>query len=326
LAAIRAEGLTRDYGRLRAVDHLDLSVERGELFALLGPNGAGKTTTIRLLTGLIQPTSGAAYVDSLEVSRNLLEVKSRVGVVPERSNLYNELNARENLIFAGKLYGLPRLSRRTRADELLAEFGLAERADAPFAALSGGMKRRLTIAAAMVHRPAILFLDEPTTGLDVQSARTLRAMIHDLRSSGVTLFLTTHLIAEAERLCDRVAILVGGNLVAVDTPRALRARCQSGEWLELVTPSPSEALLSALEHAAQVTSLSRAGNTLRLGVRSTDAALREIASITERYGASIEAIRSAVLSLEDAFVQLTGVDVETLQSNKPRSAAGSKRK
>ena len=326
MAAIRTEGLTRDYGELRAVDHLDLTVQQGELFALLGPNGAGKTTTIRLLTGLIRPTSGTAFVDGLDVWENLLEVKSRVGVVPERSNLYNELSARENLVFVAKLYGLPRRSWRSRADELLAEFGLAERANAPFAALSGGMKRRLTIAAAMVHRPSILFLDEPTTGLDVQSARALRAMIHDLRSSGVTLLLTTHLIAEAERLCDRVGILVSGKLIAVDTPVALRARCRTDEWLELVIPSADENLLSALRRSAQITSLSRAGNTLRLRVRSTDTALRDVTSITQQCGATIQAIRSGGLSLEDAFVQLTGIDVETLQSNKPRSSGGSKPK
>ena len=326
MAAIRTEGLTRDYGELRAVDHLDLTVQQGELFALLGPNGAGKTTTIRLLTGLIRPTSGTAFVDGLDVWENLLEVKSRVGVVPERSNLYNELSARENLVFVAKLYGLPRRSWRSRADELLAEFGLAERANAPFAALSGGMKRRLTIAAAMMHRPSILFLDEPTTGLDVQSARALRAMIHDLRSSGVTLLLTTHLIAEAERLCDRVGILVSGKLIAVDTPVALRARCRTDEWLELVIPSADENLLSALRRSAQITSLLRAGDTLRLQVRSTDTALRDVTSITQQCGATIQAIRSGGLSLEDAFVQLTGIDVETLQSNKPRSSAGSKRK
>ncbi len=324
MLAIRTEGLTRNYGSLCAVDHLDLAISQGELFAFLGPNGAGKTTTIRVLAGLIRPTAGAAFVDGLEVSRNLLQVKARVGVVPERSNLYSELSLRDNLIFIGKLYGLPRSQWRPRADELLEEYGLAERADSPFGSLSAGMKRRLTIAAALVHRPSILFLDEPTPGLDVQSARSLRAAIGALRARGVTIFLTTHLIAEAERLCDRVGIIVEGKLIALDTPAALCAQCQGESALELVIPSPTETLLSALRRSAQITSLSHAGDSLHLSVRSVDSALRDVVMITQQYGARIEAIHTANPSLEDAFVQLTGIAVEALQSSKTPNTRGSR--
>ena len=286
-AAIRTHGLTRHYGDLRAVDHLDLAVERGEFFGFLGPNGAGKTTTIRLLTGLIHPTEGTAYIDGLEVERNSLEVKARVGVVPERSNLYSELSARDNLTFMGKLYGLGRRQWRARADELLEQFGLSDRADSPFGTLSGGMKRRLTIAAGLVHRPPILFLDEPTVGLDVHSARSLRAMIGALRDAGVTVFLTTHLIAEAERLCDRVGIIVRGKLIAVDTPAALRARCQGQKQIEVVTAGPSDALQVALLDSAEVTGAVRSDNRLRLSVRSVDAAVRAIVAMAERTGTLI---------------------------------------
>ena len=320
MPAIETRGLTRDYGSLRAVDDLDLAVNRGELFGFLGPNGAGKTTTIRLLTGLIRPTRGRAIIDGLDVSSFALEVKARVGVVPERSNLYNELSQRDNLIFLAKLYGLPRREWRPRADQLLQEFGLAERARSPFGSLSGGLKRRLTIAAALVHRPRILFLDEPTSGLDVQSARSLRATVRSLSARGVTIFLTTHFIAEAEDLCDRVAIIVGGKLVAVDTPDALCARFQREKRLEVVVSSAGQALASALAQRPEIASLSRTGDRLLLTVPSVDAAVRAVAAVTQECGVRLEAIRTVRPSLEDAFVRLTGVDLETLHSSKPGGA------
>ncbi len=197
--AIEAQGLTRCYGALVAVDHLDLRVSRGELLAFLGPNGAGKTTTIRMLTGLIRPSKGTALIDGLDVSREPIAAKSQVGVVPQRSNLYAELSSRDNLVFVARLYGLPRHEWGRRADELLDSFGLSERASAPFAALSGGMKRRLTIAAALVHRPSILFLDEPTTGLDVQSARSVRQLIGELRQRGMTSLVFTPMRAKSSK-------------------------------------------------------------------------------------------------------------------------------
>jgi len=316
--AIQTRELTRYYNDLCAVDHLNLAINQGELFGFLGPNGAGKTTTIRLLSGLIRPSGGRAFVDGLQVSQNLLQIKARIGVVPERSNLYNELSLRDNLIFMAKLYGLPRSQWKPRANELLDEFELTERAGSLFASLSRGMKRRLTIAAALVHRPPILFLDEPTAGLDVQSARNLRAAIRTLHTHGVTIFLTTHLIAEAERLCNRVGIIVRGKLIAVDTPAALCARCQAQKAVSLVTPSPTETLLSTLRQSPEITGVSRAGDTLRLSVCSVDSAVRDIMSITQQLGASIAAIQTVNPTLEDAFVQLTGLDAEAMQ----RKAAG----
>jgi len=322
LPAIQTHALTRDYGDLRALDNLDLSVNAGEMFAFLGPNGAGKTTTIRLLTGLIRPTRGIAIIDGLDVSSAPLQVKACVGVVPERSNLYNELSARDNLIFVAKLYGLARRQWHRRADQLLEEFGLADRAGSPFGALSGGLKRRLTIAAALVHRPKILFLDEPTTGLDVQSARSLRATIRTLRASGVTIFLTTHFLAEAEELCDRVAIIVKGNLIATDTPSGLVARCQGEKQLELRVSSFSEAMASALGRRPEIASLSRAGDRFLLTIHSVEAALGAVAAAAQECGATLEAIRTVRPSLEDAFVRLTGIDAETLQRNQARPIQG----
>ncbi len=322
LNAIRTVGLTRDYGRLRALDHLDLDIREGELFGLLGPNGAGKTTTIRLLTGLIRPTAGKAYVGEVDVAADPLAAKSRLGVVPERSNLYQELSARDNLVFVAQLYGLPRREWGARADELLREFKLSDRAGTRFGALSGGMKRRLTIAAALVHRPPILLLDEPTTALDVASTRALRGMIRELHQQGATILLTTHLIAEAEQLCDRVGILVQGRLVAVDTPSALCARCATQQVVEVSLRAPSEALVAALRASPQVQQLSRSGNRLRLEVRSVAGALAEIAATAQRFATEIERLQTIGPTLEDAFVALTGVDVETLQNAKPRQIGG----
>jgi ABC-2 type transport system ATP-binding protein len=227
--AIQVTGLTKVYqadkGRapLRAVDGIEFAVRAGEVFGFLGPNGAGKTTTIRMLTGLTRPTAGAARVLGFDLAADVTRIKKRIGVVPEASNLYDELSALDNLVFSMQLYGVPRAGRRPRAEELLARFRLSDKRDAPFARLSRGMKRALTIAAALAHRPSLVFLDEPTTGLDVMSARGLRRMIAELRDEGVTVFLTTHYLEEAERLCDRVAIVVRGRIVALDTVDGLKA-------------------------------------------------------------------------------------------------------
>jgi ABC-2 type transport system ATP-binding protein len=320
--AIETKALTRHYGALIAVDHLDLAVQPGELFAFLGPNGAGKTTTIRMLTGLIHPTEGIALVDGTDIARDPLAVKRRVGVVPERSNLYGELSARDNLVFMAQLYGLPRARWRLRADELLAQFRLEEKASSRFASLSGGMKRRLTIAAALIHEPSILFLDEPTTGLDVQSARGLRKLVVELNQRGVTVFLTTHLIAEAEQLAHRVAIIVKGKLVTVDTPAALCARVQGENVLELAVTEPTDGLVAALSGSTAVESLSRRNGVLHLTVSSVDAAVRDIAAITQHAGVRITDIRTVTPSLEDAFVQLTHLDAEAMQSGGPRRPEG----
>ena len=322
MAAIETVELTRYYGDLCAVDGLTLAVERGELLGFLGPNGAGKTTTIRMLTGLLRPTQGRAYIDGVDVAEDPLAAKARIGVVPQRSNLYGELSVRDNLIFMAKLYGLPRRRWRARVDELLGEYGLADRADSPFTTLSGGLKRRLTVAAALVHEPAILFLDEPTSGLDVQSARNLRARIQALRESGVTVFLTTHLIHEAEQLADRVAIIVRGKLVALDTPGALRARCRGDEVLVLDLTSVDEVLLAALRRAPAIVSVSRSGDSLHLVTNALAEAVTQAVGVVGRHGVALRGLHTAMPSLEEAFVQLTNMSLETMQGGNSISGGG----
>jgi ABC-2 type transport system ATP-binding protein len=237
---IQAAGLTKIYpaGKdrppLRAVDGIDFAVRQGEVFGFLGPNGAGKTTTIRMLTGLTRPTSGSARIMGFDLAAEATQIKKHIGVVPETSNLYDELTALDNLVFSMQLYGVPRRERAARAEALLERFRLSEKRDTLFAKLSRGMKRALTIAAALAHHPPLVFLDEPTTGLDVMSARGLRQMIAGLRDEGVTVFLTTHYLEEAERLCDRMAVIVKGRIVALDTPGGLKAGAQEKTVVEVI--------------------------------------------------------------------------------------------
>ena len=224
---IDVSNLTKQYKDILAVNHISFTVKRGEIFGFLGPNGDGKTTTIKILTGLIQPTEGTATIQKKDIRTQIVEIKKTIGVVTENSNLYDELSVFDNLRFVGQLYGVSRLNREKRIDDLLKRFDLESKRDAKFATLSKGMKRKVNIAAALIHSPQVVFLDEPTTGLDVLSVRILRAMIKELKALGVTIFLTTHYIEEAEQLCDRVAILVNGTIKTVDTPGNLIATTSS---------------------------------------------------------------------------------------------------
>jgi ABC-2 type transport system ATP-binding protein len=221
---IQVSDLTKHYGEILAVDHINFEVNKGEVFGFLGPNGAGKTTTIRMLTGLSKPTGGKASILGFDIDSEIAQIKKRIGVVPEISNLYDELTAFGNLLFMAQLYGVPSRERKKKAGELLKTFRLYERKDSLFRTFSRGMKRALTIAAALIHNPEVLFLDEPTIGLDVVASRSLRNLISNLRRQGITIFLTTHYLEEADLLCGRVAVLVKGRILAIDTPQALKAK------------------------------------------------------------------------------------------------------
>jgi ABC-2 type transport system ATP-binding protein len=217
--AIDVQNLTRDYDGLRALDKISFHVDAGEIFGFLGPNGAGKTTTIRILTGQLRPTSGTARVAGCNVVTERPRLQPQIGVVFEYQNLYERLSARDNLIFSARLYGVG----KGRADQVLAQVGLTDRARDRVKKYSNGMKQRLLIARALLHEPSVLFLDEPTRGLDPRVARDIRAIVADLARQGVTVFLTTHYMEEADRLSNRVAIINQGRIVALDTPDALKA-------------------------------------------------------------------------------------------------------
>jgi ABC-2 type transport system ATP-binding protein len=299
--AIEVRQLTKHYGDMLAVDHVNFEVHQGEVFGFLGPNGAGKTTTIRMLTGLTRPTSGRARVFGFDLATDVTRIKKHVGVVPEASNLYDELSALDNLVFSMQLYGVPRAERRDRAEALLDRFRLAEKRDTPFARLSRGLKRALTIAAALAHHPPLLFLDEPTTGLDVMSARNLRRLVAGLREEGVTVFLTTHYLEEAERLCDRVAIIVQGRIVALDTVHGLKARVQGGTAVELILGNGD----------GSVETIHCVGDEVETAVRTA----LERATADGRRVLEINTLRP---TLEDVFVQLTGLSAEVMLAEKEK--------
>jgi len=224
---IEVSGLTKYYDNIPAVDHISFAVKEGEIFGFLGPNGAGKTTTIKMLTGLIKPNDGSAKINGKDIIKQTVEAKKIIGVVTEDSNLYDELTVADNLRFMGQLYDVAGPERESRIKNLLSVLGLEDKKDVKFDKLSKGMKRKVTIAAALVHSPSVLFLDEPTTGLDVLSARVLRMMIKELNQRGVTIFLTTHYIEEADRLCNTAAIIVGGKIREIAAPEELKLKTES---------------------------------------------------------------------------------------------------
>jgi ABC-2 type transport system ATP-binding protein len=221
---IELRQLTKHYGNIIAVAGLDLHIKKGEIFALLGPNGAGKTTTIRMLTMLTKPTGGTALINGYDVMRDLDRVKKEIGVVPQHMNLDQELTARENLELHGRLHRIPASRRQERIEELLDYVELRERAGDLVNKFSGGMKRRLMIARALMHNPKVLFLDEPTVGLDPQTRRKIWDLIRRMNNEGMTVLLTTHYIEEAEVLCHRVGIMDKGRLIALGTPRELKQK------------------------------------------------------------------------------------------------------
>lgn len=311
---IQTLDLTKYYGNLVAVNHLNFSVRKGELFGFLGPNGAGKTTTIRMLVGLTAPTEGTAIIDGYDIRSEIIEVKRRVGVVPETSNLYDELTVKDNLLFMAGLYHVPRLKRQDRVRELLESFNLWDRRDTKFGKLSKGLKRRLTIAASLIHRPKIIFLDEPTTGLDVMSARSLRLLLKDLKKTGVTIFLTTHYIEEADQLCDRIAVIVKGRIVTIDTPENMKSMVQNIPVVEALLNHPiDKSILKDLKIPGRA---SVEGNRIRVITEEISEALKALTSFAARHNLKIIDINTVKPNLEDAFVKLTGVEPEVMRLEK----------
>lgn len=319
---VQVQSLCKRFGEINAVDRLDFSVTEGEIFGFLGPNGAGKTTTIRMLVGLLRPDSGFTLIDGHDVLEEPVQAKQCVGVVPETSNLYGELSALENLIYVAQLYGMPKSEWMQRGEELLKEFNLLDRKEGKFQGFSRGMKRSLTIAAALVHRPRILFLDEPTTGLDVMGARGLRKIINNLKGKGVTIFLTTHYIQEAEDLCDRVAIIVKGRIREIDTPEALKEKIKETEVLEIQPQSVNSSLLQILEGLPSVEKVIPVENKIRLYGPSIHSSVCQILNRLEEGGVKIKSVHTLIPTLEDAFVKLTGIDVETMRVDKPMKMGG----
>lgn len=313
--SIIVDGLTKRYGEQMALDGVSFNVERGEVFGYLGPNGAGKSTTINILSGLIEPTDGTAFVDGHDIRRERVEIKKKIGVVPETSNLYDELTVRENLGFVSKLYHVPRRLREERITRLLDSFDLNEYGGRGFGKLSKGLKRRTVLAAALVHEPDILFLDEPTSGLDVVSARTLRRMIKEFKEREITVFLTTHYIEEAGGLCDRIAILVRGKITKIDTPHALESAAQEIPVLDARVES-SEQLTKAALSGVPAQDIMVTGDRVRIYTRDIPGAINALSRVSEERGFSITELNTLKPSLEDAFIQLTGLSADQMKTEK----------
>jgi ABC-2 type transport system ATP-binding protein len=291
-----------------AVAGIDFTVREGEIFGLLGPNGAGKTTTIGTITTRVRPTAGRVTVDGHDVAADPVAVKRRLSVVPQRSNLDRSLTALENLTFHGAYFGMGRRERRALAVELLDRLGLAGRERDKVDNYSGGMAQRLMICRALMHEPRLLILDEPTTGLDPQSRLFLWDAMAGLRARGVTLILTTHDMAEADRLCDRIAIVDHGRIIALDTPRGLRSQLPAEHGLELVLDAgedPSGAFRD-LGWVERVSAAEVAGRwQLRLYGEAQDDAASALAA-AEAAGRAVHELRRIEGTLEDVFVHLTG--------------------
>jgi ABC-2 type transport system ATP-binding protein len=315
--AIVVEGLRKRYGGgdgPEAVKGIDFRVAQGEIFGLLGPNGAGKTTTIGVITTRVRPTGGRVLVDGLDVTQDEVAVKLRLAVVPQRSNLDRSLSALENLTFHAGYFGFSRRARKERALELMERVGLKGREGDRVDQYSGGMAQRLMIARALMHRPQILILDEPTTGLDPQSRLFLWDTMRELREQGTTLILTTHDMAEADQLCDRIAIVDHGEVIALDTPRGLRRVLPSEQGSELVVAPRTgqdrpEGDLARL--FADVPGVERADTTgtaedrTTLRVYGTADAADLVGRVTSA-GLDLVELRRLEGSLEDVFVHLTG--------------------
>ena len=314
-AVVKAQSLTKQYGNILAVDHIDLEVFEGEIFGLLGPNGAGKTTTVRMLTGQTKPTSGTATISNHDIIHEPIKAKQQIGVVPDVSNVYDEMSAWDNLIFAAQLYRVPKNEREKRAKELLDLFGLHERRKDRAGVFSKGMKRRLTIAAALIHEPRILFLDEPTSGLDVQSSRMIRNLIKDLNKKGTTIFLTTHYIEEADQLCQRVAIINKGKIVAVDNPEKLKASVEKHQIIE-VSFDQTQNLEGKLTDMKDLEKVTQFGDKFRLHVRNASATVPILVDFARANGLKIITINTLSPSLEDVFVEMTGLSVEVMATEK----------
>jgi len=324
--AIEVNNLTKVYSQpgsgVLAVDHINFEIQRGEVFGFLGPNGAGKTTTQRMLTTLLEPTEGRIVIHGHDLSRDAYPVKRQMGLVPEESNVYTELTAWDNLMFTAQLYRVPRTERAERARDLLGTFGLWEKRDVKAENFSKGMRRRLSIAMAIIHRPSLLFLDEPTPGLDAQSARAIRDLIRQMNAEGTTIFLTTHQIEEANQLCDRVAIINHGRIAAIGTPERLKAAFRRVQSVEVALEPDGGAHGRALAALPGVTTPVKMGDKWRLYTEDPSALLPQVMDYARLNGLKVISLSTLGPSLEDVFLELTGQQVGTvrheMQEDKPR--------
>ncbi len=303
--AIEVHGLAKRFGNVAAVAGIDFDVREGEIFGFLGPNGAGKTTTVRMLTGVLEPTEGTATIEGHDIRTEALLSRAHMGIVPEEANVYLDLSVWQNVMLMAELHGVPRRERFETADHLLESLGLGERKKQKARALSKGLRQRLMLCTALVTGPEILFLDEPTSGLDVQSARLIRQIVRDRNQEGLTVFLTTHNMDEAEEMCSRLAIINKGRIAAVDTPDGLRGVVRSRQYVEVVFEGDP---LNGhdLEGIPGVTQVSSQAGRFHLYTEAPGRVATEAVRYADAKGRQISHICTRKPSLEEVYIHITG--------------------
>ena len=308
--AIKTFDLTKYFDNLLAVDHINFEVNKGEIFGFLGPNGAGKTTTTRMLTGISKPTEGTAELMGYDIQKQSVKAKELMGIVPDISNVYTDLTAWQNLTFTGRLYDIPKDERKKRAKQLLELFGLFNRRHESVQGFSRGMKRRLCISMALMNKSSILFLDEPTSGLDVQSLLIIRDLVKKLNADGLTIFLTTHNMEEANQMCDRVAIINKGKIAAIDTPERLKRTIKKLQAIEVSFFGATKNLILELKDLHGVTEVVKNGDKYHLNTNNPSSTLSAIWEYALANNMMLNTVNTLGPSLEDVFVNLTGITPE----------------
>lgn len=314
---LEVSSLTKKYGSFTAVNNISFNILDRELFGFLGPNGSGKTTTINMLTGLAKITSGSVKLLGFDYSHEIKKAQQMIGIVPDESNLYEELDGFENLCFCASLYGIDKNTREEKARRLLNEFDLASAGNKPFKSYSKGMKRKLTIAAGIIHEPKILFLDEPTTGIDVASARRIRQLIKNLNKNGTTVFLTTHYIEEAEHLCHRVAFIVKGEIIQIGTVSELIQEAQKESILQFTLAGGAGILQQAIKEKCLASCDVEALSDTVLRIHTPQLVnLSPYIKLFEEKNIALYEAKIIRPTLEDVFVKVTGVEVEHMKKDK----------
>jgi ABC-2 type transport system ATP-binding protein len=315
---LEAKNLSKKFDDFIAIDHINFSVIKNEIFGFLGPNGAGKTTTINMLTGLARPTSGSIFIDGKDYTKHIKKAQEIIGIVPDESNLYEEMDGFDNLCFCASLYGIKKSEREQRAKSLLQQFNLTDAGKKPYKSYSKGMKRKLTIAAGIIHQPSVLFLDEPTTGIDVASARQIRSLIKKLNEAGTTIFMTTHYIEEAERLCHRIAFIVKGEIIKIGKINELMEDAQKEKIIQFTFDGTVQLQQFEQDFCRQFSpcELSHIQDSVFQVRSETTLDLMPLMSFFDSRGIKVMEAKIIKPSLEEVFVKITGIERDVMKKEK----------